>query len=236
MNASNFHRVSVSGGKVTRSGPKALLLLCVVSSSASATPLVDTAFTGEQSGDGSAVTGFYQYDMSTAILDSYSNSNGSVSAEYTFQGAGNFFFAKRADGSVFTGQALTVVFENNVRGTVACPDETGPFDALLFFADYADPTVRGAGGTSRFYFSVYDCSGTMFSSAVTTLPQTNIPLTIQENPTSSTGLHQFDEEGTGSLGGFRIESLTPVPEPGALGLLGIGIAGLGLVRRRHRRG
>src|SRR5689334_676796 len=97
MNASNFHRVSVSGGKVTRSGPKALLLLCVVSSSASATPLVDTAFTGEQSADGSAVTGFYQYDMSTAILDSYSNSNGSVSAEYTFQAADNFFFAKRAD-------------------------------------------------------------------------------------------------------------------------------------------
>ena len=67
---------------------------------------------------------------------------------------------------------------------------------------------------------------------VTTLPQTNIPISL----TAQNGWYQFDEELTGALGGFRVRSLRPlsVPEPGALALFGLGLLGLAAGRQVRR--
>jgi hypothetical protein len=202
----------------------AFVFLFLFAAQAWAVP-IQTAFSGEGSWIGGRVEGFFQYDMDEAV----SVHDGG----YGFSGGSALFIARRLnDGLIFVGHSLRINFRNDqVNGHVGCEDDT-PCDWLRFDADYDDYVLGDE--TEHFYFSVVDRSGRMFSPHVTTLPQTNLPLTIRSQ--SLGDLYQFDEELTGSLGGFRVRSLRPlsVPEPGVLALFGLGLLGLAAGRRVRR--
>lgn len=182
---------------------------------------VRTAFTGEGSWDVTGtVRGYFEYESSEAVETEFG---------YLFDGGSTKFFALRADGLELVGTQFTMWFLNDSGGPVAC-DPLQPCDALFFRATYYDPIW---GGYGSMLFNVFDPSGQMFSPDVTSLAQTNIPLVIPY-PADHGGLFQFDEIMGGSLGGFRITSLTPLPEPGTALIFGVAVILLGAHALRSR--
>lgn len=79
-----------------------------------------------------------------------------------------------------------------------------------------DPGSTNNNSGSIFYFGFYDTTDTYTSVTF-------------NNPTGGSDFYAFDNMSIGSQ-----QQVTPVSEPGALALLGLGLAGLSLGRRRKQ--
>jgi fumarate reductase subunit D len=178
-----------------------------------------TAFKGHTSFSGDSIEGLFRYDTSEALFGG--THNGWL--DYAFSGGSTMFVAKRWDGSIFTTDQFQISLANDVSSSVACGGSSN--DVMRF---------RSNQSSFNFFFTAFDCSSSMFTPTMNLLEEFNIPITVGGS------ILQYDEEMTGPLGGFRLDSLSPstsVPEPGPLGALSLGILLLwfGLHRLKHRQ-
>ena len=191
---------------------------------------------GTGKGDGHGVSIHFIYDTNTAPPDFYGGARFPREADYFTQG--NSSTAPSWVSSFITFDNGATYGSDDYVGTVRTTDQVkiierdggSPFDYIGFYDETFDETGGGILGVVIYEYLDNLVNGVSIEQFPT---WTNSGI---EFPSEPQGVFNFRDliEGWAFNGRVSMDSLTvtKVPEPGTVALFGLGLAGLGLARRR----